>query len=150
MSLKSTIRFAKPEDLPQLIELVKAHAIFEEADALETKNLNRLNDYIFKTEILKCLVAEQDEKLIGYATFIKQFSTWNVNYYLYLDCLYLNEKTRGKGFGTAIMEAIKEYAKAENCKIIQWQTPDFNKKAIQFYNKIGAKSLAKERFMWAI
>lgn len=150
MSNKPTIRFAKPEDFTQLIELIKAHAIFEEADPLETKNINKLNDCIFKTEVLKCLVAEQNKELIGYATFIKQFSTWDANYYVYLDCLYLNEKTRGKGLGTAIMEEIKAYAKSENCKIIQWQTPGFNKNAIQFYNKIGAKSLSKERFTWTI
>ena len=47
MSNKPIIRFAKPEDFTQLIELVKSHAIFEEADALETRNLNQLKDYIF-------------------------------------------------------------------------------------------------------
>lgn len=44
------------------------------------------------------------------------------------------------------MEKIKEYAKAENCTIIQWQTPSFNKKAIDFYRKIGGISKSKERF----
>lgn len=150
MSNKPIIRFAKPEDFTQLIELVKSHAIFEEADALETRNLNQLKDYIFKTSVLKCLVAEQNSELIGYATFLKQFSTWDANYYVYLDCLYLNEKTRGKGLGTTIMEKVKTYASSENCKIIQWQTPDFNENAIKFYNKIGAKSLSKERFTWTI
>lgn len=48
------------------------------------------------------------------------------------------------------MEEIKAYAKFENCKIIQWQTPDFKENAIKFYNKIGAKPLSKERFNWTI
>ena len=77
---------------------------------------------------------------------MKQFSTWDANFYIYLDCLYLKENTRGKGLGKMIMEKIKEYGKSNNCNIIQWQTPDFNKKAITFYNKIGGKSKSKERF----
>ncbi len=72
------------------------------------------------------------------------------NYYLYLDCLYLSEKTRGKGIGAQIMNKIKVYAKSINCSEIQWQTPDFNKEAIDFYKKLGADSKTKERFNWKI
>ena len=144
------IRSAEKRDFDTIKVLVKAHAEFEKASALNDENLNQLESHIFNTETIKCLVVEIDTKIVGYATFLKQFSTWDANYYVYLDCLYLNEKTRGKGVGTSIMEAIKTYAKSENCAIIQWQTPDFNEKAIQFYNKLGASSKSKERFTWSV
>jgi GNAT superfamily N-acetyltransferase len=144
------IRNAKKRDLEAIKTLIKAHAKFEKASALSDNNLNRLSNYIFNSKTIKCLVVELNYEIVGYATFMKQFSTWDANYYIYLDCLYLNEKTRGKGIGKQIMEDIKTYAKSFNCPIIQWQTPSFNRKAIEFYKKLGAEYKTKERFYWKI
>lgn len=145
-----TIRIAENKDFEAIKKLVKAHAKFEKASALSDNNLDKLSNYIFSTDVVKCLVVELNNEIVGYATFMKQFSTWDANYYIYLDCLYLNEKTRGKGIGTQIMGKIKAYAKSINCSEIQWQTPDFNKEAIDFYKKLGAESKTKERFNWKI
>lgn len=143
-----TIRIAEKEDFEAIKKLVKAHAKFEKASALSDNNLDKLSNYIFSTDVVKCLVVELNNEIVGYATFMKQFSTWDANYYIYLDCLYLSEKTRGKGIGTQIMDKIRMYAKSINCSEIQWQTPDFNKEAIDFYKKLGAASKTKERFNW--
>jgi GNAT superfamily N-acetyltransferase len=143
-----TIRIAEKKDFEAIKKLVKAHAKFEKASALSDNNLDKLSNYIFSTDVVKCLVVELNNEIVGYATFMKQFSTWDANYYVYLDCLYLNEKTRGKGIGTQIMDKIKVYAKPINCSEIQWQTPNFNKEAIDFYKKLGADSVTKERFNW--
>jgi|TARA_R100000789_G_C3012925_1_gene151780 GNAT superfamily N-acetyltransferase len=145
-----TIRIAEKIDFEAIKKLVKAHAKFEKVSALSDNNLDKLSNYIFSTDVVKCLVVELNNEIIGYATFMKQFSTWDANYYLYLDCLYLSEKTRGKGIGAQIMNKIKVYAKSINCSEIQWQTPDFNKEAIDFYKKLGADSKTKERFNWKI
>ena len=141
------IRFAQKKDLPLIIELCKEHADYEQADYEQENKEELLSTFIFgQTPRLKCLVVEQENLIIGYATFMKQFSTWDADFYIYLDCLFLKANTRGQGLGTGLMEKIKEYAKVENCKIIQWQTPVFNQKAIDFYRKIGGVSKTKERF----
>ncbi|MDW5290283.1 GNAT family N-acetyltransferase [Formosa sp. PL04] len=141
------IQYAKESDIPQIIELCKAHAKFEQADYEQTNKIELLSKFLFaENPSLKCLVVKQEELLIGYATFMKQFSTWDTHFYIYLDCLYLKENKRGKGLGKMLMEKIQEYGKSENCTIMQWQTPDFNKKAIGFYNSIGGTSKSKERF----
>jgi L-amino acid N-acyltransferase YncA len=46
-----------------------------------------------------CLVVEWNHKLAGYASYTKQFSTWDAFYYIYMDCLFLTEKSRGFGIG---------------------------------------------------
>jgi len=141
------IRYAKKRDLPQLIELCKHHAEYEQAAYDEKGKPELLAGFLFgQTPSLKCLVVEQANSLIGYATFMKQFSTWDAGYYIYLDCLFLKEAARGKGLGGFIMERLKEYVKIENCSSLQWQTPDSNQKAIDFYRKIGGVSKRKERF----
>jgi L-amino acid N-acyltransferase YncA len=145
--LKMEIRFAQKKEVSQIIELCKEHADYERMNYERKNKSGLLSNFIFgKNPSLKCLVVEHENIIIGYATFMKQFSTWDADYYMYIDCLFLRETIRGKGFGRLIMERIKKYAKTENCSIIQWQTPGFNKKAIDFYCKIGGISKNKERF----
>jgi len=91
-------------------------------------------------------VVEEENSIIGYATYMKQFSTWDCDFYIYLDCLFLKANARGKGLGKLVMNELKKQAKIQNCNTIQWQTPDFNTKAIHFYQKMGAFSKTKERF----
>lgn len=77
---------------------------------------------------------------------MKQFSTWDAAFYVYMDCLYLLDEWRGFGMGESLIEKIKEESKKLDCSLIQWQTPNFNTRAIKFYNRIGAYSKTKERF----
>ncbi len=145
------VRKAKREDMAQLVELCRAHAIYEKT-TFDSKNIEaKLSKYILDPQFgIKCLVVEEDSELVGYATYMKQFSTWEGSFYVYLDCLYLKQETRGKGIGGKLMKRIKEYALSEDCMVIQWQTPDFNIDAIRFYEKIGGKSNTKERFYWKV
>ncbi|GAA4271752.1 GNAT family N-acetyltransferase [Aquimarina gracilis] len=145
------IRLLKKTDVKLLVDLCKAHALFEKVDYNPMNKEKLLLEYFFTSDSdIKCLVVEQDGKLQGYATFMKQFSTWGASFYMYLDCLYLKEEIRGKGVGAKLMGKIKNYAKTEDCKEIQWQTPDFNLDAIRFYKKIGGEPKSKERFSWKI
>ncbi len=141
------IRFAQKKDLEQIVGLCQEHAEYEQAQYESKGKPELLSNFLFcPNPILQCLVAEQEKSLVGYATFTKQFSTWDAAFYIYLDCLYLKRNVRGKGLGRQFMERIKHHAVSQDCNIIQWQTPDFNIKAINFYEKIGGLSKTKERF----
>lgn len=145
------IRFAIKKDIDQIITLCEAHALFEKATYNADNKSVILSEHLFNTaNSTQCLVVDNGKELVGYATFMKQFSTWDAKYYMYLDCLYLTKKVRGQNIGHKIMDRIKEYAKTQNCEKIQWQTPDFNEKAIVFYKKIGASSKTKKRFSWNV
>jgi len=145
------IRFATQEDMDQIIQLCKEHSEYEECEYDSTGKKEMLSQAIFAAQPgLFCMVGEQDKNLIGYITFMKQYSTWDACFYVYLDCLYLSEGSRSKGYGALFMDALKAYASKESCKVIQWQTPDFNTRAIKFYKRIGAESKSKERFFWAV
>lgn len=145
------IRLAKRKDITEIISLCGEHASFEKA-VFDPKNKAELfsKHLIDRDEGIQCLVVEAHGVLIGYASFMKQFSTWDASYYVYLDCLFLKKEFRGTGIGSKMMARIKAYAQAENCQIVQWQTPSFNESAIKFYERIGATSKTKERFFWEI
>jgi len=145
------IRFAEKNDISNIVELCELHAIYEQSKFDKTNKITLLSKHLFHSRgVLECLVVEEDKEIIGYATFMKQFSTWDASFYLYLDCLFFLDTAREKGLGTLLMQEVKSYAKKENCTHIQWQTPNFNKKAIKFYKKIGAFAKNKERFFWEV
>ena len=77
---------------------------------------------------------------------MKQFSTWDAQYYVYMDCLFMQEAARGFGIGEKLVNKMKEESRKSGCDLIQWQTPEFNERAIKFYKRIGAASKSKERF----
>ncbi len=143
------IRLAEKKDINRIIELCKAHAEYEKSAYDIAGKAESLEGYLFEPNPgLHCLVVEKENEVLGYSTFMKQFSTWDSHYYIYLDCLYLEPEIRGFGIGEKMMEEVKAYAESENCKAIQWQTPDFNHRAIKFYKRIGATAKTKERFTW--
>lgn len=144
-----TIRFVEEADIDQLIDLCEAHAHYEQARYTRTgKAVQLAADLFCETPKLYGLVVEQHGNLVGYATYMRQYATWDANDYVYLDCLFLDEAVRGLGIGTQLMERVREETQRLGCSLIQWQTPDFNTRAITFYNRLGATSKSKERFFW--
>lgn len=147
MIIKQHIRLAERNDLLQIIELCALHATFEKSDYnIEGKAERLAEDLFSNTPKLYCLVVESDGQLIGYATYIKQYATWDATEYIYMDCLFLKALARGLGIGEKLVRRIQEEGLKLGCRQLQWQTPDFNTRAINFYTRIGAIAKSKERF----
>ncbi len=145
--MKYCIRTATEKDKKSLFLIMKEHAIFE-GHKLE---VSKCKQQIKITTIpVTIFVVDFNDKLVGYMSIIKQFSTWDMDWYLYLDCLYLTKETRGLGVGLKLMQKLKAFAKENMIKTIQWQTPKDNIMAIEFYQKLGAIKKEKQRFFWAI
>lgn len=143
------IRAILPQDLTVLIDLCRKHAEYEQA-IYETANKEQLLREALFTESPKlfCWVIESNKQLVGYASYTFDYSTWDAGTFLYLDCLYLEPQCRGLGIGEEIMQKIREVARQNNCINIQWQTPDFNTRAIKFYERMGGLGKSKVRFVW--
>jgi ribosomal protein S18 acetylase RimI-like enzyme len=146
-----TLRNAKPSDIEELINLCAEHAEYEKASYSREGKAEKLAAHLFSpTTTLSCLIAEQDNKILGYATYLVEYSTWDADFFVYMDCLYLREACRGFGIGEALVKKIEEQARLKNIKQIQWHTPVFNVRAIHFYRRIGADSKEKVRFYYPI
>ena len=147
MKKEPIIRFVEKRDLQELFVLCQLHAIFEKSQYHPKGKAEGLENYLFsENPPLFCLVVEWNHKLVGYASYTKQFSTWDASYYIYMDCLFLTEKSRGFGIGEKIVEIIKQESQKLNCNTVQWRTPEFNTRAMKFYNRLGGISKTKERY----
>ena len=141
------IRKLEEKDLATLVKLCQNHADYEQATYNVTNKVQLLKEVIFANNPkLYCYVIESGVKLGGYFSFSIDFSTWDAQVFLYLDCLYLEPQFRGKKIGEVVFKKLKEIAKHNKCVNIQWQTPIFNKAAIKFYNRIGGIGKDKVRF----
>ncbi|SHG67930.1 GNAT family N-acetyltransferase [Flagellimonas flava] len=147
MKLDINIRPAKPEDIEGIIPLCAAHAAYEKCPYQSSGKKEGLITAIFQhPKKMHCLVVECDKILIGYATYMEQFSTWDASPYLYLDCIFLKEYARGLGIGEKLLKRIQDEGQRMGCLEMQWQTPVFNTRAVQFYERLGAKRKSKLRF----
>ena len=145
------IRNARKEDINAIIALCKEHAIYEKASYSPENKAMLLSNVIFSSNPkVYCLVVEENDALVGYATYTIQYSTWDANEYIYLDCIYLKENSRGKNLGQRLIQKIATLGEKHNCSLMQWHTPVWNEGAIRFYNRLGAYSKSKERFFLAI
>ncbi|MGB3466506.1 MAG: GNAT family N-acetyltransferase [Cyclobacteriaceae bacterium] len=145
------IRKIKKQDIDQLIGLCRDHAHFEGVEYHANGVADRLGKHLFcESPVLTCYVVEDLGELVGYITYTREFATWTASYFYHMDCLYLKEGYRKSGLGKRLMTKMTSHARANNIDLIQWQTPDSNTNAIDFYHHIGATSKAKQRFFLEI
>lgn len=142
-----TIRVATKHDVHDIVELCKEHAAYEKAEYNEVGKAEKLANLLSPMirPLFNCLLVESENKVIGFASYMYELSTWDADYYVHMDCLYLRPHARGFGIGEALMKEIAKAAAGSNIKVIQWQTPIFNERAIKFYYRIGAVPKEKLR-----
>ena len=144
--IKYSLRFATPLDMDEIIKLCQEHAQYEKADYNPEGKSKRLELQLFNdTPNLYCIIAEDEQGIFGYATYMKEFSTWEADYYFHMDCLFLRAPARNHGIGLAMIHKIALHANELKIKWMQWQTPELNTRAIQFYHRLGAHSKKKLR-----
>ncbi|MFD9943514.1 GNAT family N-acetyltransferase [Nonomuraea sp. NPDC059023] len=147
--MNARVRPAVPADLPRVAELATEHTAYEKAPPPPPDLAGRLSALLFGAAVprLRCLVAETPSgEVVGYATCAAEVSTWAGSEYLHMDCLFLNEASRGHGLGRLLMAAVVELARELGLPYVQWQTPVWNEGAIRFYDRLGARSLEKHRY----
>lgn len=131
------IRKAQEQDMEAMHQLMFELAVYEKApEAVETSPKEYLDDFLQGT--FEGLVAVFDEKVIGMALFFMAYSSWKGKM-LYLDDFVVTEQFRNQGVGQLLFDAFIQEAKKRNCKLAKWQVLDWNKPAIEFYQKNQAE-----------
>jgi GNAT superfamily N-acetyltransferase len=137
-----SIRPATVEDVPVILELIHALAIYERAPKEVTATEEILRETLFGTKpAAEVLLALENEIAVGFAVFFHNFSTWLGLPGLYLEDLFVKPEHRGKGYGRALLIELAKIARARGCGRLEWAVLDWNEPAIQFYRKLGAKPM---------
>ncbi len=96
------------------------------------------------------LVCENDGTVVGFillqAKVRPDFDFMLPGKYCYIMDIIVTENHRGKGFGTALMNAAKDWAKEQNCSFINLDVLVNNPEAIKLYEKLGFIPKAQEMY----
>ena len=132
------IREARKEDVKRIYHLIKALAIFEkEENAVKISQQELLEDGFGSNPSYKCIVAEFENEVIGFALYYIRYSTWNGKT-VYLEDFLVDEKWRSKGIGKLLFDQMLALSKRMKVRQMSWQVLDWNEGAIRFYKKYKA------------
>lgn len=132
-----TIRSATTDDVPLILEFIKALARFEnEPDAVKTTSEDLLRDGFDEQPQFEVLIAERDEEPVGFALFFTTYSTWEGRPSLYLEDLFVVESARKHGAGRALMAKLAAICVERGYQRLELQVLDWNP-AREFYHRLG-------------
>jgi GNAT superfamily N-acetyltransferase len=88
-------------------------------------------------EPVHALVAESDAKLLGLVHYLFHRSTTMIGPTCYLQDLFTDETSRGRGVGRALIEAVYERAKIAGGTRVYWLTHQTNATARKLYDQVA-------------
>lgn len=87
-------------------------------------------------------IAKKECKIVGYVTFnIQEKNNPSMRYrkQINIEAICVDEKNRGEGIGTALLEYTKKFGKENSCTDMYLTVNEENENAIKAYEKFGFK-----------
>ena len=136
------IRQAEEEDVPEILELIKALAEFENlsGEVVATEELLKITLFGINSPA-EVQIAFDKNKTLGFALYFRSFSTFLGRPGIYLEDLYVRENARGKGVGEALLRRLAQRTREIGGGRLEWAVLNWNEPAIGFYQKMGAAPL---------
>ncbi len=135
----TTIRPATPDDVPTILELIKALAEFEKLSHEVVATEDQLRSTLFgERPAAEVLICEVDSKPAGFALFFTNYSTFLAKPGIYLEDLFIKPDMRSHGLGKKMLIELARIALARDCGRLEWSVLDWNTRARKFYEELGA------------
>src|SRR5580704_14961119 len=137
-----TIRIATADDVPLLLRLIRALAVFEKSPDAVVATEADLRQHGFGPEPqFEAILAFLDGEPAGVALFHSRFSTWLGRPGMYLEDLFVTETARGQGVGRRLMTRLAAIAVERGWGRIDFHVLDWNP-ARRFYARLGMGDLS--------
>ena len=135
------IRKAVEADIPNLLPLMRELAEFEKyaENFAVTEEVLRDQGFRHVPPDFHCLVAEENDKLVGFLVYYFVAFTYRAKPNLIIKELYVAGPHRSRSAGRFLMQAVAREAANAGCGMIKWWVAKWNKRGIEFYKRLGAK-----------
>ena len=134
-----TLRAAARDDVAAIVRLIHGLAEFEKLTHLVKVTPESLAPHLFgEHPVAEAVVAERAGRIVAFALFFTNFSTFLAQPGLYLEDLFVEPEARGQGIGQALLEHLAGLAASRGCGRFEWSVLDWNEGAIRFYQRMGA------------
>lgn len=139
---KIEIRRARREDAKDFLKLVTELADYEKLEPPSPEARRRMVRDIFERKRLNLILAFSDDAgAVGYALYFYTYSSFLARPTLYLEDLYVSAEFRGRGVGGGLFDYCVREAEKEGCGRMEWAVLTWNRNAIEFYERRGARRL---------
>jgi GNAT superfamily N-acetyltransferase len=136
------IRPATIDDVPTIFRLIRQLAEYERLSHEVVLEEAQLPEHLFGSRPwAEVLLAEQSGRVVGFALFFHNYSTFAGKPGIYLEDLFVEPEHRGKGHGKALFQAVVRLAVERGCARMEWSVLDWNEPAIRFYRSLGARAM---------
>ena len=132
------IRRATRDDVPVILEFIGELAEYEHMSDQVVATPELLEEWIFERGRAEILLAELAGKIVGFALFFHNFSTFLGRAGIYLEDLFVRPEARGQGTGKALLRELARIALERGCGRLEWACLDWNAPSIAFYRAQGA------------
>lgn len=138
------VQFATQDDKAQALQLFDEFSAFLKADAVPSEVGGAMFDEVVRREDTKIFVVKDDGKIIGLATF---YLLPNIRHGWkrgHIEDFFVTLSKHRFGVGIFLLNAIKDYCRENDIKVIKLDSGNELTSAHAFYEKNGGKST--ERF----
>ncbi len=138
------IRPAEKKDVPVILDLIQGLADFEKLSHEVVATPEILERSLFEgPRVAEVLLAELEGKAVAFALFFHSFSTFLGRPGIYLEDLFVRPENRSAGIGLHLLRELARIAKQRECGRLEWSVLDWNKRALSFYHRLGAKPMSE-------
>ncbi len=142
--MRIRIEAAEPADVPTILRLIRELAEFEHLLDQVTASEAQLHEGLFGPRPgAEVVMARLGDEVVGFALYFQSFSTFLGKPGLYLEDLYVRQAFRGQGHGAAMLRHLARTALERGCGRFEWAVLNWNQRAIDFYEALGAKRLGE-------
>jgi len=136
------IRPARAGDIPAIHQLIRDLAAYERSLPEVTATEQDLAAALLADQpALFAHVAEQDGRVVGFALWFLNYSTWGGRHGIYLEDLYVVPESRGHGHGKALLAELARICAERGYGRLEWWVLDWNTPARRFYESLGAVAM---------
>jgi len=126
--------------VPVIAVLIRGLARFEKLEQEVVMTEELLAAGLFgKRPYAEVVLAEDDGRPVGFALFFHNFSTFLGRPGIYLEDLFVLHEHRGSGIGRMLLAHLARLAVERGCGRMEWAVLDWNRDAIKFYERLGAR-----------
>lgn len=132
------------------LSLIDALADFEKLKRPSPAARARLiRDAFRRKKWFDAFLAFVGKKAVGYAIIFETYSSFLALPTLYLEDIFILPEYRACGIGLKLFHTCLTEAERRGCGRMEWMVLDWNKNAIKFYDRIGARQM-KEWLLFRI
>jgi GNAT superfamily N-acetyltransferase len=134
------IRRGTERDVPTILKLIRGLAEYERLAHEMEATPARVRAHGFgRRRYFETIICRRGGKPVGFALYFFTYSTFLARPTLYLEDLFVLPENRGTGAGKALLRALARIAIRRGCGRLEWAVLDWNRPAIGFYKRLGAK-----------